>query len=303
MANTYYDSELTGEQIEQALTAIDGLIIPSNNGKIVAVQNGRLVAKSASEWSGEATLESLSVTANGDYFPGVGVDGFDEVHVAVPSSSPTIQPLSVRQNGTYTAPSGVDGYSPVTVNVSGGGGGSTNILSGTDIPTASVGSEGDIYLQYYPHTTTFKQEYIVETTDQILSTHSSVFKKLTSDFAIAMEIKSSPGWIGPIVISPTQGGAAYTSNTAEIPVIINEETWYFAGSNNWNMGIDAPTIPTNYTALLPHPYTASAAQAWAELLYDSAKADPGMIFASYCKVNGVWQDLIGTDINDVNLGS
>ena len=36
--------------------------------------------------------------------------------------SPTIQSLSVTQNGEYTAPSGVDGYSPVTVNVSGGGG-------------------------------------------------------------------------------------------------------------------------------------------------------------------------------------
>lgn len=32
--------------------------------------------------------------------------------------SATIEPLSVTANGTYTAPSGVDGYSPVTVNVS-----------------------------------------------------------------------------------------------------------------------------------------------------------------------------------------
>lgn len=39
-------------------------------------------------------------------------------------STPVINPLSVTENGTYTAPSGVDGYSPVTVNVSGGGGGS-----------------------------------------------------------------------------------------------------------------------------------------------------------------------------------
>lgn len=38
--------------------------------------------------------------------------------------SAVIEPLSVTANGTYTAPSGVDGYSPVTVNVSGGGGGS-----------------------------------------------------------------------------------------------------------------------------------------------------------------------------------
>ena len=29
MANTYYDSDLTGEQIEQALEAIDGVIVPA----------------------------------------------------------------------------------------------------------------------------------------------------------------------------------------------------------------------------------------------------------------------------------
>jgi len=33
----------------------------------------------------------------------------------------TIEALTVTANGTYTAPSGVDGYSPVTVNVEGGG--------------------------------------------------------------------------------------------------------------------------------------------------------------------------------------
>lgn len=120
MADTFYDSELKGEQIDKALKAIDGLIVPSNNGKVVAVQNGKLVAKSASEWGGETTLESLSVTVNGDYYPGAGVDGFDEVHVSVPSEEATIQPLNVTQNGIYTAPSGIDGYSPVTVNVQGG---------------------------------------------------------------------------------------------------------------------------------------------------------------------------------------
>lgn len=50
------------------------------------------------------------------------IDGI-EGHVC---PSPTIQSLSVTQNGEYTAPSGVDGYSPVTVNVSGGGGGGAN---------------------------------------------------------------------------------------------------------------------------------------------------------------------------------
>ena len=85
MANTYYDSDLTGEQIEQALEAINGVIVPANNGKVLAINNGKIEARSV-QWGG---------------------------------GSAVVQPLSVTQNGTYNPPSGVDGYSPVMVNVSG----------------------------------------------------------------------------------------------------------------------------------------------------------------------------------------
>ena len=89
MANTYYDSTLSGAEIDSALKAIVGVIAPANNGKVLAISNGKIIARS----------------------------------VVWPGGSPVIEPLSVTQNGTYTAPSGVDGYSPITVNVSGGGGG------------------------------------------------------------------------------------------------------------------------------------------------------------------------------------
>ena len=46
-------------------------------------------------------------------------------------SSVTVEALSVTANGTYTAPTGT-AYSPVTVNVSGGGGGSDFELIGSD---------------------------------------------------------------------------------------------------------------------------------------------------------------------------
>lgn len=161
MPKTYYDSELTGAEIESVLQAIHGVVSPSNNGKILAIESGRFVAKSASEYSGDAVLEPLNVTANGDYYPRSGTDGFDEVHVSVPSATLTtksitqngtynassdnadgyssvtvnvsgggsavVQPLSVTENGTYNPPSGVDGYAPVTVNVSGGGGGIVSV--------------------------------------------------------------------------------------------------------------------------------------------------------------------------------
>ena len=88
MANTYYDSQLTAAEIEAALEAIDGVIVPANNGKVLAINNGKLEARSV-QWGGGGAV---------------------------------VQPLSVTQNGTYNPPSGVDGYAPGVVNVSGGGG-------------------------------------------------------------------------------------------------------------------------------------------------------------------------------------
>ena len=85
MANTYYDSELTAEEIEEVLEAINGILTPANNGKVLAISDGKFEARSVQWGGGEPTIESLSVT----------------------------------ENGTYTAPSGVDGYSPVIVNVQG----------------------------------------------------------------------------------------------------------------------------------------------------------------------------------------
>ena len=86
MASTYYDSQLTATEIEAVLEAINGILNPANNGKVLAISNGKFEARSV-QWGG---------------------------------GEPTIEPLSVTENGTYTAPSGVDGYSPITVNVSGG---------------------------------------------------------------------------------------------------------------------------------------------------------------------------------------
>lgn len=68
--------------------------------------------------------------------------GFVSAVQAIPTGSGVVQPLSVTQNGTYNPPSGVDGYAPVTVNVSGGGGGSVTEVyiepSSSDVPEGNV---------------------------------------------------------------------------------------------------------------------------------------------------------------------
>ena len=132
MANTYYDSELTAEEIEEVLEAINGILTQANNEKVLAINNGKIEARSVQWGGGSAVLETLSVTENGDYTPEAGVDGFDEVHVAVPNSysasdegkvvnngaltAQTERASQITQNGTYDTTLNNE----VTVNVSGG---------------------------------------------------------------------------------------------------------------------------------------------------------------------------------------
>lgn len=73
------------------------------------------------------TTATASDVAQGKVF--YAADGTETTGTASGGSA-TIESLSVTANGTYTAPSGVDGYSPVVVNVpTGGGGGGTLILT------------------------------------------------------------------------------------------------------------------------------------------------------------------------------
>lgn len=61
-------------------------------------------------------LESLYATENGNYTPSQGVDGFDDVTVAVPE--PVIITKNIVANGTYNAvDDNATGYSTVNVNV------------------------------------------------------------------------------------------------------------------------------------------------------------------------------------------
>ena len=82
MPNDDYISGLDGTQIENALEAIHGVVTSGNNGKVLAVEDGAIVAKSASEYTDAPVLAPLSATENGDYLPPSGVDGFNSVHVA-----------------------------------------------------------------------------------------------------------------------------------------------------------------------------------------------------------------------------
>ena len=64
-----------------------------------------------------AVIESLSVTSNGTYTAGGGVDGYSPVEVSVPERIPVTESLSVSVNNTYYPGQGVDGFSQVIVDV------------------------------------------------------------------------------------------------------------------------------------------------------------------------------------------
>jgi hypothetical protein len=65
----------------------------------------------------DVNLESLTVTANGNYTPAEGIDGFSDVTVSVPERVPVTESLSVTENGTYEPDTGIDGYDRVVVSV------------------------------------------------------------------------------------------------------------------------------------------------------------------------------------------
>lgn len=83
------------------------------------MQEINLTAKLNTGGSVPPVIDELSVTRNGTYTPGSGVDGFSPVIVDVPQSGGVIESKTITENGTYTPGSGVDGFSPVVVNVPG----------------------------------------------------------------------------------------------------------------------------------------------------------------------------------------
>lgn len=114
MAN--YDSSLTGAQIENALTKINGLMSVANNGKILTVADGVITAKSAIEIQG-GSIDPLTVTDNGTYTH-AALGGYSPIVVNVPRST-RVEPITITENGTYNPTATADGFAPIVVNVSG----------------------------------------------------------------------------------------------------------------------------------------------------------------------------------------
>lgn len=192
-----------------------------------------------------------------------------------------------------------------------GGGGSSNILKGTTDPTSAVGNNGEIYLKYGGNPAYHYDEdlggycdkdYYVYDADTYLSSQSSAFYKTYDGGAISVYWHSSP-WYGPILISTIQDNVKYTNNqSVGGSAVIDGVTWYISTDVSWNSVYDSnhgfPVLETDYT-----PDGANIENAIRAVLtasgYTSGQLSGTFILDSYLKKNNAWQNLIGSDVNDV----
>lgn len=279
----------------------------------------------------------------------------------------TIDPLSVTQNGTYT-PSGTTlGYGPVTVNV-GGGGGSTNVLSGDSSPTAAQGSNGDIYLEYlsnvlpsgytkrtylefvsgayinttvipisigiecsvsdlvygndkhwfgtdagssgsYTHFTTYSNKYFWG----LSGTEASGGSWSAGDHLLLFNVENQ------IVLDGTVIGTGVSSSPSPLLIgrrggtanLSNFRIYYFKllSQNNALVKFFVPATRDSdsaaglYELVSKTFYPNNGSGTLIAGPIDSTPLSGHEIVSTYAKVSGAWQSLIGTDINDINLGS
>ena len=199
----------------------------------------------------------------------------------------------------------------VTKKQEGGGGGSSNILKGSTDPTSAVGSNGEIYLKYggnpaYHYDEDLGgyclNEYYVYDAGTYLARQSYEFRKTYDGGAITVYWHSSP-WYGPILISTVADNVAHSYNLSPGgSAVIDGVTWYISTDGSWSSAEDPnhafPTLEMNYT-----PDGANIENAIRAVLaasdYTSGQPSGTYILNPYLKKNNAWQNLIGSDVNDV----
>lgn len=346
---TYLASADNLDGYDEVTANVPNTYAAADEGKVV--NNGALTAQT-----------SRSVTTNGTYDTTLN----NEVVVNVSGASPTLITKNITENGTYDAEDdNADGYSSVIVDVQGGGG-STNILSGTTTPTSGVGSDGDVYLQYVTSEvpTGYTQLDYLEVTTQGPYIDSGVqFSTIDGfdvDFEITASLSNNNGvygynysgvelcinyWNqlyaavdrGSVGITPVIGRHKVEARASSLTIdgtlksytprwdrAPSKNAYVFAFNNNTTPYKTQNTriysvVHYNGTSvvqkLVPAKRNSDDVLGLYDVTNDSFLTNSGTgsfaagaeysgepISDAFAKVSGAWQDLIGTDIDDINTG-
>lgn len=216
----------------------------------------------------------------------------------------------ITENGSYD----VTDFANAQVYVSGGSGG-ISILSGTGTPSNNIGINGQIYLQYgfvsFSSFLVYKEASMSITPNQ----NNIVFDYLGGAAIGGQAYKQFDLTdINEISFSITSGHHSYNNYQTDrfAPLVVIENT--VNPANNFVANtlpyIPGSRISTNDTTInLTVDVSSYTGNYW--IVFCSYGCDStvdslsfgNLIMQPYCKVNGVWQNLIGIDISNVNLGT
>lgn len=191
----------------------------------------------------------------------------------------------------------------------------SNILKGTSNPTSSIGDNGQVYLKYgsdtrYAYDETLGgyvlNDYFYSEANQLIGVVGSrTYTKASSGAAIAVMWKNST-YSGPLLISTVESNIAYSYNTSGSlgSATIDGITWYLSTTNYWSNPVEnaaAPIIEADY-----YPTASSRLQEAIEAILEASdfktSLPTNVVNDSFAKVDGVWQNLIGTGIDDILAG-
>lgn len=264
--------------------------------------------------SGSSRWQSATVVFQGSNDDSTWVDLLTLTNL---TASETPEIYNVNNNTKYlyyrfVCTSGTDSYTGIgKIRLYGKGegeGSAKNILSGTDAPTSADGADGDIYLQVQSAGDSglgwyAKPEYLVKDTTTNLW-NGMVKTNTVASIAVRYHYSS---WYGPIQISTDPDGVKHTSNTGNPAgsATIDGLTWYISTDTNWSANRGTTEVPDHVDTVRA---TGENIEPVIRRILEEAgmttesTSDTIVVIATYCKVNGTWQELIGTDIDDVNTG-
>lgn len=189
-----------------------------------------------------------------------------------------------------------------------------NILKGTTDPVSSIGDNGQIYLQYgisnkYEQSQTLGgyvvKEYLVSNAGQFLCTIGGRgYSKSNDGDAIAVVWKHQD-FSGPLLISTIPINVYYSYNESGTfgSATIDGVTWYISTNGFWNNPVTLNGVPIfEASYLLDSSNIQTVIEDILEASGFTVAPSTTAVKDTFAKVNGIWQDLIGTEIDDILAG-